>query len=235
MRLHYIQHVPYENAGNIEAWAKKNGHTLTKTVLYYDEAFPDMGGFDWLIVMGGPMNVYEEKEYPFLAREKQFITDAIANKKRVLGVCLGAQLISDVLGGKVTKGPQKEIGWYKVSLAPEAKKSPVFGKLPHEFTAFHWHGDTFTIPAGAKRMASSEAYENQAFEYDNGRVVGLQYHLELTDDGINKLAKNNSDDLAPGKFVQKKEDLLHKDAELKENYQMLCTLLDGMSIGHKGH
>lgn len=198
-------------------------------MLYYDEAFPAMDSFDWLVVMGGPMNVYEEKDYPFLAREKKFIADAIAQKKRVLGVCLGAQLISDVMGGKVTNGPHKEIGWHRVALTPEAKKSPVFGKLPAEFVAFHWHGDTFAIPAGAKRMASSEAYENQAFEYDGGRVAGLQFHLEMTDDGIGRLAKNNGDDLAPGKYVQPKEQFLHQDALLKENYQLLCTLLDAMA------
>ena len=82
MRLHYIQHVPYENAGNIEAWARANGHAIAKTVLYYDEAFPDLGELDWLVVMGGPMNVYEEGDYPFLKREKAFIKAAIAEKKQ---------------------------------------------------------------------------------------------------------------------------------------------------------
>jgi GMP synthase-like glutamine amidotransferase len=228
MKLHYIQHVPFENAGNIEAWAKQNGHTLTKTVLYYDEAFPAVERFDWLIVMGGPMNVYEEGEYPFLKREKQFIADAIAKKKRVLGVCLGAQLVSDVLGGKVTKNPEKEIGWYPVKLTAEAKQSPVFRNLPQEFTAFHWHGDTFSIPAGAKRMASSEATGNQAFEYDNGRVIGLQFHLESTDDGINRLTKNCGEDLTPGKYVQAKDEFLHKDDQVKEIYGLLTVFMDAM-------
>jgi GMP synthase-like glutamine amidotransferase len=229
MRLHYIQHVPYENAGNIEAWAKANGHAVTKTVLYYDEEFPGPDEFDWLVVMGGPMNVYEEKDYPFLKRETAFIKGAIAKKKRVLGVCLGAQLISDVLGGKVTANANKEIGWFKVRLTPEAKGSPAFKNLPQEFTAFHWHGDTFSIPPGAKRTASSEATENQAFEFDGGRVVGLQFHLESTDDGINRLAKNCGDDLKPGKYVQSKEEFLHKDAQLKNIYQLLVTFLDGMA------
>jgi GMP synthase-like glutamine amidotransferase len=150
MKLHYIQHVPFENSGNIEAWAKANGHSVTKTVLYYDEAFPEPGEYDWLVIMGGPMNVYEEKDYPFLKREKAFIKDAIAKKKRVLGVCLGAQLLSDVLGGKVTANANKEIGWFKVKLTPEAKQSPVFKNLPQEFNAFHWHGGHLQHSAGRK-------------------------------------------------------------------------------------
>jgi GMP synthase-like glutamine amidotransferase len=229
MRLHYIQHVPFENAGNIEAWAKANGHTLTKTVLYYDEAFPEPDDFDLLVVMGGPMNVYEEKDYPFLKREKAFLKDAISKKKRVLGICLGAQLLSDVLGGKVTANANKEIGWFKVKLTADAKKSPVFKNLPQEFMAFHWHGDTFSIPPGGKCMASSEATANQAFEYDNGRVVGLQFHIESTDDGINRLTKNCGDELVPGKFMQKKDDFLHNDAQLKEIYGLLAVFLDGMA------
>lgn len=229
MKLHYIQHVPYESAGNIEAWAKAHGLSVSKTVLYYDEAFPGFDEFDWLVVMGGPMNVYEEGDYPFLKREKAFIKDAIAKNKKVLGVCLGAQLLSDALGGKVTKNDSKEIGWFKVKLAPEAKLSTVFRNLPQEFTAFHWHGDTFSIPPGAKRMASSNATENQAFEYDGGRVIGLQFHLESTDDGINRLAKNCGGDLVPGKYVQKKDDFLHKDQQLKEIYGILATFLDAMA------
>ncbi len=147
----------------------------------------------------------------------------------MLGVCLGAQLISDVLGGKVTANANKEIGWFKVKLTPEAKQSPAFKSLPPEFTAFHWHGDTFSIPPGAKCMASSEATANQAFEYDNGRVVGLQFHLESTDDGINRLTKNCGDDIKPGKFVQNKDDFLHKDEQLKEIYELLAIFMNAMA------
>jgi GMP synthase - Glutamine amidotransferase domain len=89
MKIHYIQHVPFENAGNIEAWTKANGHSLTKTVLYYDEAFPGLDTFDMLVVMGGPMNIYEEKDYPFLKREKAFIRDAVAKKNGCLASASG--------------------------------------------------------------------------------------------------------------------------------------------------
>jgi GMP synthase-like glutamine amidotransferase len=228
MRLHYLQHVPYENIGSIEAWARKKGHSITKTVLYYDEALPGTDSFDWLVVMGGPMNVYEEREYPFLRREKKLIADAVRADRLVLGVCLGAQLIAEVAGGKVTANGHKEIGWHKVSLTPDAMKSTAFKKLPAGFVPFHWHGDTFSIPPGAAKAASSEACENQAFFMNDGRVVGLQFHLECTEDGINRLCKNCGDDLKPGMYVQASEQMLGQDGHLRENYQHLCALLDGM-------
>jgi len=229
MRLHYLQHVPYENIANIQVWAKNKGYPVTKTVLYYDEALPGLKSFDTLIIMGGPMNVYEEKDYPWLSREKKLISEAIDAGKLVLGICLGAQLIADVLGGKVIRSNAMEIGWYDVILTPEAKASPVFKSLPGKFTAFHWHGDTFSIPAGARRMAYSEACENQAFEYNDGKVVGLQFHLESSDDGINRLTKNCGDQLAEdGRYIQKKPQLIGQDEKLKDVYQHLCAFMDAM-------
>lgn len=233
MRLHYLQHVPFENAGNIEAWAKKKGYNVSKTVLYYDEAFPEQDSFDWLIVTGGPMNVYEERDYPWLRREKAFIARAIEDNKQVLGIGLGAQLIADVMGGKVTANRFKEIGWHRVDMTPEARTSPVFRALPSQFIAFHWHGDAFSLPAGCTRTASTEACENQAFEHDDGRVVGLQFHLESTDDGINRLIKACGGDLTPGKYVQLKGQMLHQDDRLKEIYRLLSILLEGMEQASK--
>ncbi|MCD1295145.1 amidotransferase [Methanocella sp. CWC-04] len=228
MRLHCIQHVPFEGPANLEQWAKANGHTFTKTVLYYDEDFPKMNEFDVLAILGGPLNVYEEKDYPWLKREKKFIKDAIESKKAVLGICLGAQLIADALGGKITANKEKEIGWYPVTLTPEAKKSKVFGKFPEKFMAFHWHGDTFSIPPGAVRMARSEACENQAFEY-GGHVYAVQFHLESSDDSINRLAKNCSDELVDGKYIQKKEEMLSQDKYLEGIYGLMKVLLENIS------
>jgi GMP synthase-like glutamine amidotransferase len=110
MKIRYLQHVPFEGPANIGEWARKKGHILTGTHLYNNEVVPSMDQFDWLIIMGGPMNIYEEKKYPWLQSEKQFIKEAIEHRKVVLGICLGAQLITDVLGGKVTSNPEGEIG-----------------------------------------------------------------------------------------------------------------------------
>jgi GMP synthase-like glutamine amidotransferase len=140
MRMHYLQHVPFEDMANIEGWAQDRGYDISRTLLYEDEPLPDMDKFDWVVVMGGPMNIYEHDKYPWLAREKGFIKAAIQGGKIFLGICLGAQLIADVLGGKVRKNSHKEIGWHKVSLAPEASRSK-FCELSHpKWWGFPLHG-----------------------------------------------------------------------------------------------
>lgn len=144
MKIHYLQHVPFENLANIELWARSKNYTISKTLLFNNDALPKTSDFDWLIIMGGPMNIYEDKKYPWLLKEKKFIEKAIADKKIVLGICLGAQLIVDVLGGAVYKNNYKEIGWHPVSLTKGTKNSSVFGKLPDKFIAFHWHGIRLT-------------------------------------------------------------------------------------------
>lgn len=141
-----------------------------------------MHEFDWLLVMGGPMNIYEEDKYPWLSKEKRFIRDAIASNKVALGICLGGQLITDVLGGKVRKNSYKEIGWYPISLTPEGQKSRIFKVLPKKFIALHWHGNMFDIQPQALRTAESDGCSNQAVML--GEAVGLQFHLELSMDTL---------------------------------------------------
>ncbi len=206
MRIHYLQHVPFEDLANIDAWAKKRGHDVSGTMLFQDEPLPALDEFDWLIIMGGPMNIYEHDKYPWLVREKEFIRRAIDADKIVLGICLGAQLMADVLGGKVRRNEHKEIGWFPVRLTADAMRSPVFRVLPEEFVAFHWHGDTFDIPPGAVRTAESQACRNQAFVM--GKAVGLQFHLESSMDSIDHLILNCSDELKDGKYVQRPKELL---------------------------
>ncbi len=202
----------FEGLGCIAQWAAEKGHTVTATRFYLDEATPQPGEIDWLIVMGGPMNIYEEAEYPWLAREKQFIREAIAGGKVVLGICLGAQLIADVLGGPVTHNPEKEIGWFPIELTTEAVASELFGFLPEKMTVLHWHGDTFALPPGAVRIAKSDACENQAFVYD-GRVVGLQFHIEFTRQSLDAIIPNCVDELVEGKYIQSAEEMKRQTDE----------------------
>jgi len=214
MRIHYLQHVPFEDLASIKAWAKDRGHDLSQTLLFRDDPFPDTQDFDWLIIMGGPMNIYEHEKYPWLIREKEFIRRAIAEGKIVLGICLGAQLMADVLGGRVQRNKHREIGWHQVQLTPEAKASPVFQVLPENFMAFHWHGDTFENPPGAVRMAKSLACKNQAFQL--GKAVGLQFHLESSRDSIDHLLQNCAEELTEGQYVQRPKELLaHLDRFLE--------------------
>ena len=149
LRIHYLQHVEFEDAANIVPWAEARGHAVTCTRLHRGEPLPPVDAFDWLVIMGGPMNVCDHDRYPWLVREKAFIGESIGRNKVVLGICLGAQLIADVLGGRITPNREKEIGWFPVSLTGAGLRSPLFQPLPRQFLPFHWHGDTFSIPPGA--------------------------------------------------------------------------------------
>lgn len=231
MRLHYLQHVPFENPGSILLWARENGHVLTNTQLYQNEPLPAQADFDWLVVMGGPMNIYEEAIYPWLAAEKVFIRDAIAAGKVVIGLCLGGQLIADVIGGKVTQNPYKEIGWFPVSLSEEARLSPLFSFFPQQPVVFQWHGDTFSVlPEEAKCIAVSDACKHQAFIYKN-RVFGFQYHLENTVSIITGLIENCRAEMIPDVYVQTPEELLAHPEYIEQSniwMDMFLTQLEKM-------
>jgi len=226
MRIHYLQHVPFEDLANIEHWAESRSHRITSTRLFEDQPLPGQQEFDWLIVMGGPMNIYEHEKYPWLVREKEFIGRSIRNGKIVLGICLGAQQMADSMGGKVRKNPHREIGWHKVRLTSAAGGSRIFSVLPPEFTAFHWHGDTFTIPPGALQVAESDACQNQAFEM--GKAVGLQFHLESSMDSIDHLILNCADELNDGQYVQRPKELLSHLDRFSEIRGLMEKLLDRM-------
>jgi GMP synthase-like glutamine amidotransferase len=225
MRIHYLQHVPFEGPAYIQVWAAQKGHSITGTRLYRHEALPEMKDFDWLVVMGGPMNIYQEQEYPWLVQEKQFIAQAVKNQKTVLGICLGAQLIADVLGGKVTPNPVKEIGWFPITLSPEAGQSGLFQNFPRQAVVFHWHGDTFDLPGGAVRIAQSEGCLNQAFVYDQ-RVIGLQFHLECTLEGIAGLIEHCGEEIIPGPYVQTPPEILSQKEYLQEANKLMNELLN---------
>ena len=229
MRLHYLQHVPFEDAANIACWAVERGHALSRSLLYADQSLPAHDAYDWLVIMGGPMNIYQHNLHPWLAREKDFIKGAIEHGKAVLGVCLGAQLIADVLGGRVFTNRQREIGWFPVRLTPQAASSPLFRALPGEFTAFHWHGDTFSIPEGATHCASSEACANQAFQFGD-RVVGLQFHLDYSTPAIERMIAHCSDELGGGPFVQDAAALLGSASGTDETQRLLYRFLDELAL-----
>jgi len=227
MRVHYLQHVPFEDAANIAAWAGERGHIVTATRLDQGEPLPDVAGIGLLAVMGGPMNVYQYRRHPWLPREKAFLERAIAAGVPMIGVCLGAQLLADVLGAKVVQNPHVEIGWHSVRLTREAFRSRLFSSMPAEFTAFHWHGDTFGIPAGATRLAESNACPNQAFEY-GGHVVGLQFHLEYSTGSIEAMLTQCGDELIDAPFVQNPDRMRAGYENVPATYRLLAPLLDAL-------
>lgn len=204
MKMHVLQHESFESEAGIGDWARARGHEITRTRLYKNETLPaNCDAYDWLVIMGGSMNIYEEKKFPWLGPEKAFIREALTEGRvRVLGICLGAQLMSDTLGGPVTRNPVKEIGWFPVEQTEAGRACPHFSKWPERFLAFHWHGDTFTTPAQATRAIQSDACANQAIIFGD-RAVGLQFHLDYTSEGIAAMIKNCGGDIIEGcKFVQ---------------------------------
>ena len=225
MNIHCLQHVPFEGPAGIESWAAARGHRIAATHLHADDPLPDLNRFDWLVVMGGPMNIYEEDRFPWLAAEKRFIKSAIEAGKVALGVCLGAQLIADVLGGPVHKNALKEIGWFPVRKTEAAARSRVFETLPEAMEAFHWHGDTFALPPGAIHAARSVACENQAFVF-NDRVVGLQFHLETTPESARLLAQHGAGELVAGPFIQTATAMLADESRFQRINKTMWKLLD---------
>lgn len=201
MKIHWLQHVPFEGLGSIESWAKGRRHVLASTRLWAGDRLPSADEIEFLIVMGGPMGVQDEAEYEWITPEKSLVRSVIEAGGRVLGVCLGAQLIASALGAPVAKNAHREIGWFPVTLTPQASESFIFKGVPAEFSAFHWHGDTFEIPTDATHTARSAACANQAFTFDD-RVVALQFHLETLTENAEALLKNCSDELVDGKWIQ---------------------------------
>ncbi len=200
MNLHWLQHVPFEGLGRIENWVRAEEYGLSCTRLFAGEELPKQDEFQMLVVMGGPMGIHDEQHYEWLAHEKAFIKNTIKEGKPVLGICLGAQLLASVLGADVVVNGEKEIGWFPVErtkMLPDGMQ----GILPSQLTVFHWHGDTFGIPANAVSLYASTACKNQAFLYD-GRVIGLQFHLETTPEGVDLLIENCGDELVESQWIQ---------------------------------
>ncbi|MEN0035598.1 MAG: amidotransferase [Cellvibrio sp.] len=207
MRIHSLQHVPFEDIGSMADDFRNRHYSLTTTHWYRGDHAPELGSFDALIVMGGPMGIYDEAIHPWLADEKILIKNAIAAGKIVLGICLGAQLIADVLGAKVTRNAHKEIGWLPIAINPDAADHPIAQVFARNPNVFHWHGDTFALPPGATHLASSEGCANQAYVYNN-QVFGFQFHLETTPASAQALIEHCAEDIDGSRYTQSATEIL---------------------------
>lgn len=226
MRIHYLQHVPFENLGSIEHWINEKNFSLSATKLYEDSGFPNLNDFDWLIVMGGPMGAYEEDKYPWLRDEKVFIKNAIDRNKIVLGICLGSQLIAGALGSKVFPNKEKEIGWFPVKLTQSGRNNKIFNSFPEDATVLHWHGDTFDLPGDAEHLAESPCTKNQAFVFN--KAIGLQFHLEVDEPNLKNMIKFGKDDLVSSQFVQTEKEILENTNHIKKNNEFMTKLLENI-------
>ena len=171
-------HVASEPAGTLADFMTREDIEFRNVRLYAGDRLPrNAERVRSVLIMGGPMNVYEEEKFPFLKEEDRFIGHLIKTSVPTLGICLGAQLIAKALGAKVYRAAKKEIGWDRVKLSPEAADDPVFGAFPPQLKVLQWHEDTFDLPPGAVHLASSKSVPNQA--YRTGSVYGVQFHIEV--------------------------------------------------------
>jgi len=225
MKAHCLMNIGFEGPGYIADWMDLRGHFMQVWKLFEDLSFPDIEDVDMLVIMGGPMNIYEEDRYPFLVAEKELIKACIHEQKPVLGICLGAQLIADALGEKVFKNREKEIGWFPVHRDGEPEDNELLQVFPGVFFPLHWHGETFDLPEGANLLGSSAACQTQGFIYRDF-VIALQFHLEVTAQLVEGLLQHAAVDLTEGAFVQSVAEIKEGLKFCPENKLMLFQLLD---------
>lgn len=227
MHIHCFQHVAFENPGTILNWANEHHHSVSYTY-FFDEnhSLPLLSDIDALIVMGGYMNVDEADKFPWLAIEKEFIRQAIDAEKKVIGICLGSQLIASALNCKVYPASKKEIGFYPVTFTTDALQHPLFNHFTNPYAVFHWHGDTFNLPANAQLIASTKSCLHQAFLI-GFNVLALQFHFEMNVQVIEDMLLHDGHELEEkGNFIQSIETIREQYDCLQENKRDMFLLLD---------
>lgn len=194
MKAFIFQHVPFESPAAIKDWLEMKHFEINTVAFYSDYQLPSLDEVDCLVVMGGPMSVNDETEFPWLKKEKAFVKECIEAGKIVIGVCLGAQLIANALGCKVYQGQQKEIGWFPIKFIDTSiikDKNPV---------VFHWHGETFDLPTEAKLIASTDVCAHQIFTIGT-HVLAMQCHLEMTEPAVAGMLKNCASELVEAPYI----------------------------------
>ncbi len=225
MRICCLIHLEFETLGNIGEWVNKKDHILSLIKPSEDPVYPHSDEFDLLIIMGGLMSVYQEDEYPWLAREKEFVKSSIESSKAVYGICFGSQMIAEILGGKVSKNHVREIGWHRVfSLDVFRKKTGLF-PIQDELILFQWHGDTFSLPPGAVRLFESEACQEQGFIHGDN-VVAVQFHPEVDAECIENLLLNCASDLSEGLSVQSESEIRGRADLLRSSSDIMFRILE---------
>lgn len=230
MKILFITHADFEKPGCIETWAKNKKYQTIEICPYKGESLIGYDDdFDLLVVMGGPQSPLATDKYPYLINEIEFIKKAIINRKRVIGICLGAQLIAEALGAKTERSPNREIGMYPIELLPDAQLDPVFMLFPNKFDVMHWHNDMPGLTKDMVLLAKSDGCPRQAYRYGD-RIYGFQCHFEMTPELIKGMIKNCSEDLINGAYIRTKEELLQSDCKpMNRNMEFILNHLEQLS------
>ncbi len=224
MKIHCIQHEAFEDIGCIYDWIHERNHEINYTYIYQNQELPKKLDFDFLIIMGGSASVYETSEYPWIIKEVELIKNAMNASKKILGICLGSQLIARSLGAEVFAASQQEIGWFKIEFNKTDLKNLSF--LPDNITTFHWHGDTYNLPSGAIRLASSNFTKEQGFLYGKN-TMALQFHPEMTYKSIDEIVQGIGSNLpSAGGSVQSITQINQGKELIQVNSKLMFDLLD---------
>jgi GMP synthase-like glutamine amidotransferase len=228
----FIKHIEIEGPETLGAFFEKKGIPLEVVNLHKREKLPmDLRGLEAVVSLGGPMNVYEEAEYPFLRDEDDFLKKVLAKEIPFLGICLGSQLLAKAAGGRVIRSPQEEIGWFDIELTEAGVKDPLFTGLPRVMEVYQWHGDMCQLSLEAVLLATAKGCPVQAFRYGT-KAYGLQFHAEITDKSIDDWSK----DYAPEKQLERAAMLKHYDqvkAQFHHHGQILCENFLRIMKGNK--
>ncbi|MDB4947488.1 MAG: amidotransferase [Gemmatimonadetes bacterium] len=232
--IHVLQHDPAEGPGGVAEWAAARGIPLRAAHLYRGDAAPAPAADDWLVVLGGGMSANDGAAHPWLHAERALIRESVDAGRRVLGICLGSQLLAQVLGAGVTRNAETEIGWLPVRKTAEGRGVALFAGFADPAEVFHWHGDTFDTPPGAIRVAGSDGCANQAFVHGT-RVVGVQFHPEMTQATARALvAAEGCGWVDGGRFVQPAAEVLRDEGRFGRMRGWLGSLLDALAAAPGG-
>lgn len=223
-----IKHIDIEGPGTLGDFLQEKKISFQTVELGKGESLPkDLDAFRAVVVLGGPMNVYEEKEFPFLREEDVLIKEVLKKEIPFLGICLGAQLLAKAAGAKVVKSPVKEIGWYKISLTPEGKKDPFLKGFDEGVEIYHWHEDMFQIPSDGALLATGPGCPHQAFRVGKN-AYGVQFHIEITDKSIKEWSEEYCQKDLPGRqgkcdemlrtYARTRKDFLKQAYGVYENF-----------------
>ena len=179
MRVLVLQHIACEHPGVFSEVMRERGAEPVAVEVDEGEPLPDWRRFDAVLAMGGPMGAGDDADHPWLAPERELVRAAVEAGRPFLGVCLGVQLLAAALGARVYAAERPEVGMLEVELTAEGRDDPLFAGLDDRFVSLQWHGDTFDLPAGATRLATSPLIANQAFRAGEC-AYGVQFHLEVT-------------------------------------------------------